>query len=475
VSDPCLTPFLPTFSPDGGASIHRPRDARVWGSRYTPLMFDPRATPLDSRLALRIYAALVGTTGFLLIGWGPMWLGTHLAELPFGRAAIVRIAGAIMCAASLVATGLSTLGPRTRTRMVYWFLAAHALVWLMLAMQNLAILGGIPVIRHTTWILLMLTLGLFYVVASGDVWRPASPLTITAPRPDDPGTGGAEQQIRDAAAQEERNRLARELHDAVKQQIFAIQTSAATAEARFDTDVSGTRAALAQVRQSAREAMTEMEAMLEQLRVTPLGNTGLVEAISKQCDALAFRTGAEVDLRVEALPADDTLPAGAHQAIFRIVQEALANVGRHARARHVWVSLATTAARLEVRVQDDGIGFDQRGTPGGMGLHNMRARAAEVGGSVQVEPADARGTVVTFSIPYETADSRRYRRRQALRVAAVFGVFAVLGVLNLVENGPAPANVFVVFFALAFGHNLRLWLQLRREGRGSRQTAPKTS
>jgi hypothetical protein len=110
-----------------------------------------------------------------------------------------------------------------------------------------------------------------------------------------------------------------------------------------------------------------------------------------------------------------------------------------------------------------------------MGLHNMRARAAEVGGSVQVEPADARGTVVTLSLPFETADTRHYRRRQALRTAVIFGVITLMVLLNLVENGPAPGNVFVVFFALAFGHNLRLWLQLRREDRASGQPAVKTS
>ena len=73
---------------------------------------------------------------------------------------------------------------------------------------------------------------------------------VNAPAPDPIATSGGlyEQQIREAAAQEERNRLARDLHDAVKQQIFAIQTSAATAEARLDADPAGTREALAQVR-----------------------------------------------------------------------------------------------------------------------------------------------------------------------------------------------------------------------------------
>lgn len=128
--------------------------------------------------------------------------------------------------------------------------------------------------------------------------RPAEPvvrppISIVEPAPQasttDPVRSRDEQRIRDAAAQEERNRLARDLHDAIKQQIFAIQTSAATAETRFDADPAGAREAVAHVRQSAREAMAEMEAMLDHLRVVPLENAGLVEAIRKQAEARAAR------------------------------------------------------------------------------------------------------------------------------------------------------------------------------------------
>ena len=90
-----------------------------------------------------------------------------------------------------------------------------------------------------------------------------------------------EEQIRQAARQEERARLARDLHDAVKQQFFVIQTAAATAQARFETDPDGAKTAVDQVRSSAREAMTEMEAMLEQLQAAPLENAGLVSLAEK--------------------------------------------------------------------------------------------------------------------------------------------------------------------------------------------------
>src|SRR5690606_2735676 len=81
-------------------------------------------------------------------------------------------------------------------------------------------------------------------------------------------------QIREAARVEERSRLARDLHDAVKQQLFVIQTGAATSEVRFDSDPAGAREALAQIRTAAREATTEMEALIDELQATPLENVG---------------------------------------------------------------------------------------------------------------------------------------------------------------------------------------------------------
>ena len=132
-----------------------------------------------------------------------------------------------------------------------------------------------------------------------------------------------EQQIRDAGAQQERNRLARDLHDSIKQQIFVIQTAAATAQTRFDNDRDGAASAIDQIRSSARDAMTEMEAMMDQLRSIPLENASLIEALKKQCDALGHRTGAKVEFKLDDLPPSQTFAPGAHQAIFRVAQEAL--------------------------------------------------------------------------------------------------------------------------------------------------------
>jgi signal transduction histidine kinase len=228
-----------------------------------------------------------------------------------------------------------------------------------------------------------------------------------------------EEQIRLAARQEERARLARDLHDAVKQQLFVVQTAAATVAARIAHDPSGARAALDQVRTAAREAMGEMAAMLDQLQAAPIENTGLIEALKKQAEALGFRTGATVDVDVEPWPAPAPLPPGAQQAIFRVAQEALANIGRHARASHVTVRLGVERRRLVLRVIDDGAGFDPMTKRTGMGVTNMQERAADVSGEFELASSPGRGTTVSFAVPFVGRSAAAYLRRAAVAVAVL--------------------------------------------------------
>jgi signal transduction histidine kinase len=207
-----------------------------------------------------------------------------------------------------------------------------------------------------------------------------------------------ETHIRQLARREERARLARDLHDAVKQQLFVIQTAAATVQARLDHDAAGAQTALEHVRTAAREATMEMEALLEELQAAPMENTGLVEALRKQCDALAFRTGATVSFEPGPLPPQGRLMPGSHEAIYRVAQEALANVARHARATSVSLSIAATATGFELRVADNGGGFDPSTIRRGMGMANMEARAAEIGGRLVIAGTPS-GTEVRLSLP----------------------------------------------------------------------------
>ena len=237
-----------------------------------------------------------------------------------------------------------------------------------------------------------------------------------------------------------------------------IQTAAATAQTRLGSDPAGAAQAVDQVRASAREAMIEMEVMLDQLRAAPLGNTGLVEALKKQCEALRFRTGAEVQFTLGDLPPLEAFPPGAQDALFRIGQEALANVARHARAAHVRVSLDASPFSLQLRVDDDGAGFERDGARAGMGLDNMRARAAAVGGTVAITTEPGKGTLVRASVPRIPDgqwDLGVYRRR------AIFWAAGLLFWIFVVASGIiVPSQRWSLVYRVPF-LVLHLWLMWR--------------
>jgi signal transduction histidine kinase len=137
-------------------------------------------------------------------------------------------------------------------------------------------------------------------------------------------------------------------------------------------------------------------------------NTGLVEALKRQGEALELRTGAAVTVDVGDLLPSALLPPGTQQALFRGAQEALANIGRHARASRVTISLGTRGRDLVLTIQDDGVGFDPLTAQKGMGLENMTARAAVLGASFTLTSAPGSGTSVRFSVPGIARPSRDY-------------------------------------------------------------------
>ncbi len=207
-------------------------------------------------------------------------------------------------------------------------------------------------------------------------------------------------QVGEAAAREERNRLARELHDSIKQQLFSIGVSAAAARTRAgESDTTDALAALDDIQRGAREAQVEMTALLQQLRPAPLENVGLVEALRDQCEALGYRTGAEVSVTIGALPAEDRLPPRAQEQLFRMAQEALANIARHARAQHIWLRLERQGKEMLLEIRDDGQGFDSASAHAGMGLSNLRERARALAGRAEIQSAPGQGTTIRIHIP----------------------------------------------------------------------------
>ncbi|MEZ4870493.1 MAG: Clp protease N-terminal domain-containing protein [Caldilineaceae bacterium] len=211
------------------------------------------------------------------------------------------------------------------------------------------------------------------------------------------------EQISAAAAQQERNRLARDLHDSIKQQLFSISAGAAAAQTHWESDPAGARQALADVQQNARAAMVEMDALLQQLSPTPLTTVGLVDAIRQQGEALEYRTGAKVSLALEQAQGAEQLPVGMQEMIFRITQEALSNVARHARAANVRIRCVLDEAekRLVLEVIDDGQGFRIDEVKHGMGLTNLASRAESLKGQVEISSQVGQGTTIRVEIPVQ--------------------------------------------------------------------------
>jgi signal transduction histidine kinase len=205
--------------------------------------------------------------------------------------------------------------------------------------------------------------------------------------------------------------------------------------------------------------------MTDQLRAAPLGNAGLVEALKRQCEALGIRTGAQVDFHLDGdLPPADTLPPGAHQAMLRAAQEALANVGRHARARNVQVALRSTPGRLELRIQDDGAGFDPNQSPRGMGISNMRARAEELGAEFELVSRPGEGVSIRFSVPYATPETpREYLQRTILT-----GFFLAFFSAFLIWRKQYAMSLMVLIPAIQFLRYLAAYFRARRRSEAAR-------
>jgi signal transduction histidine kinase len=202
---------------------------------------------------------------------------------------------------------------------------------------------------------------------------------------------------RGRAALEERQRLARELHDSVSQVLYAIVLNASTAEAVRQADPARLGALLHEVLSLAEAGLAEMRALIFELRPESLEEEGLTAALEKQAAAVRARHGLTVRT---ALAAEPDAPLAVKEALYRIAQEALHNTAKHARAQTVDLALEAGAGQLVLRVGDDGRGFDaSQSFPGHLGLRSMRERAAAVGGTLEVESAPGRGARVCARVP----------------------------------------------------------------------------
>jgi signal transduction histidine kinase len=204
-------------------------------------------------------------------------------------------------------------------------------------------------------------------------------------------------QSRQLAAIEERQRIARDLHDSVTQTLFSLNLAAEAARTTVLTDVAAATSMLNMVQELASGALAEMRALIFELRPGALHEAGLAAAIERFVGAFRSRTALQIALDLDSR----RLPLPVEEALYRITCEALANVGKHARASQVDITLRQQPASVELAVHDNGIGFDpeQPVTGDHMGQRTMQERAAALGGACRVESGRGRGTTVTVTVP----------------------------------------------------------------------------
>jgi NarL family two-component system sensor histidine kinase LiaS len=203
------------------------------------------------------------------------------------------------------------------------------------------------------------------------------------------------------ATLEARNSFARDLHDSVKQQVFATSLQIAAARALIEQDKEAAESHLAQADEMVRLAQKELNVLIHEMRPAALEGKGLPAALRDYVANWARRSEipAEVNVRGER-----ETPLEIEQALFRVAQEALANVARHSGASRVEVDLVYDTDRLTLRVADDGRGFDPKArSQEGFGLQSMSERLEKLGGGVDVQSAPGEGTRVVCVCPLTSA------------------------------------------------------------------------
>ncbi len=211
------------------------------------------------------------------------------------------------------------------------------------------------------------------------------------------------------AQEEERGRVARELHDEANQLVAALMTTVDTAEAlSVDAGSPALRDTLARLRRLAAAALSDLQRIATELRPPALDEFGLLPALTRHVRDRTEGTTLAADVQIEGRRR--RLPAAVDLALYRIAQEALANVQKHAQARCVHVRLRFLPGAVRLDISDDGLGFDPDAGPdererergrGGLGIAGMRERASIVGGTVEVSSQPGGGTRVSARIPLE--------------------------------------------------------------------------
>lgn len=209
-------------------------------------------------------------------------------------------------------------------------------------------------------------------------------------------------QVQELAAAEERNRLARELHDSVTQIIFSLTLSAQAARILINRDVARATAELDHLQSLAQSALAEMRTLIQELHPLEKTNSGLIPSLNQLVAERKVNAGLEINLQVNGT---QTIPAPIERELFRIAQEAVNNIVKHAQVTHASITLdLNERGKVLLIIEDGGVGFDPAQVitlPGHLGLTSMTERVQALGGTLAVNSRPGQGTRLCVELSLE--------------------------------------------------------------------------
>jgi len=226
-------------------------------------------------------------------------------------------------------------------------------------------------------------------------------------------------QARFTAIVEERQRLARELHDAVSQQLFAISMTATALKRTLEKDPEKAKHQIVLIEEMASVAQSEMRALLLHLRPVHLEGKRLTDGLHDLVRELQAKVQIEITTDLDE---DISLPKGFENHLFRIVQEALSNTLRHAKASKLSLTLKRLGETIYLAVRDNGVGFDVHAQKqASYGLQTMQERVNELGGSFNIVSAPGKGTRIEIRIPILDGEGEGHKANDTTDQSALGG------------------------------------------------------
>lgn len=207
------------------------------------------------------------------------------------------------------------------------------------------------------------------------------------------------EQSRESAALEERNRLARNLHDSVSQQLYSLTLMAGSTKKMLEHghDLDVVKNSVSRLGDTAHQALKEMRLLLYELRPAVLDSEGLVSALQHRVETVEGRLGVKVDLQANELP---DLPSHMEDALYHIALEALNNIVKHSGSTRANIMFTSNGENITMEISDSGKGFNTDHYQKGLGLRNMRERGEMLGGEVEVVSIPGEGTHVRVRVKY---------------------------------------------------------------------------